>query len=205
MDVRASRTKNPDVWLETCPAFSRAICTTLREWLLRWQPDLVETVNTNMLCYTGRKRVVAIAGFKHHAQLVFFRGTELDDPAGLFVGGESNTHIRNVTLTSADQFQAQALRDLVQAAVQLDANPHLPPLPPQRREEWPMPEALERALQKNRAAAACFAMLKPTYQREYKVWISTAKRPETLARRLAETVRALAAGKKWAQRREASR
>ena len=40
-----------------------------------------------------------------------------------------------------------------------------------------------------------------TCQREYKVWISTAKRPETIQRRLKETLDALAKGRKWAQRK----
>jgi uncharacterized protein YdeI (YjbR/CyaY-like superfamily) len=171
--------------------------------MFRWQPDLAETVNTNMLCYTGRKRVVAVAGFKKHAQMVFFRGTELPDPACLFEGGENNTNIRNVNFNSLDGINAEALRRLIRAAVLLDANPDIPPLPPRQREEWPMPEALAKALKKNKAAAAGFDSLKPTYQREYKVWVSTAKQPETIARRLEETMRALALGKKWAQRREA--
>jgi uncharacterized protein YdeI (YjbR/CyaY-like superfamily) len=201
MDVRRSRTKNPDAWLISCPDFSRPICEQLREWMFRWQPDLAESVNTNMLCYTGRKRVVAIAGFKKHAQMVFFRGTELPDPACLFAGGENNTNIRNVNFKALDAIHADALRRVIRAAVQLDANPDLPPLPPRQREEWPMPEALAKALKKNKAAAAGFASLKPTYQREYKVWISTAKRVETLDARLKQTIAALAAGKKWAQRK----
>ena len=202
MDVRRSRTKNPDAWLISCPGFSRPICEQLREWMFRWQPDLAESVNTNMLCYTGRKRVVAIAGFKKHAQMVFFRGTELPDPAGLFAGGENNTNIRNVNFKSLDGIDADALRRLIRAAVQLDANPDLPPLPPRQREEWPMPEVLAKALKQNKSAAAGFASLKPTYQREYKVWISTAKREETLDARLRQTIAALAAGMKWAQRKD---
>lgn len=202
MDVRRSRTKNPDHWLTSCPEFSLPLCEQLREWMFRWQPDLTESVNTNMLCYSGRKRVVAIAGFKKHAQMVFFRGTELDDPAGLFSGGENNTNIRNVNVTSLDSLNAAALRQLVEAAVRLDADPSIPPLPPRKREEWPMPEALGKALQKSKAAAAGFEKLSTSCQREYKVWISTAKRPETLEKRLTETLRALERGKKWAQRRD---
>ena len=202
MDVRRSRTLNPDSWLETCPEFSRPICEQLREWMFRWQPDLKETINTNMLCYTGRKRVVAIAGFKKHAQMVFFRGMELEDPAALFFGGEDNTSIRNVNIADLAEINAGALKRLVDAAVRLDANPELPPPPPRKREEWPMPEPLASALKKNKAAAAGFEALKPTYQREYKVWISTAKRPETISQRLKETLTALERGKKWAQRKE---
>jgi uncharacterized protein YdeI (YjbR/CyaY-like superfamily) len=202
MDVRASRTKNPDTWLDTCPEFSRPICEQLREWMFRWQPDLKESINTNMLCYSGRKRVVAIAGFKKHAQMVFFRGTELEDPAGLFFGGEGNTNIRNVNFLSLDGLNMRALRELIQSAVALDANPDIPPAPPRQREEWPMPEALAKALKKNKTAAANFEAMSKSCQREYKVWISTAKRPETIEKRLAETMQALARGKKWAQRRE---
>lgn len=202
MDVRASRTKNPDTWLDTCPEFSRPICEQLREWMFRWQPDLKESINTNMLCYSGRKRVVAIAGFKKHAQMVFFRGTELEDPAGLFFGGEGNTNIRNVNFLSLDGLNTRALRDLIQSAVALDANPDIPPAPARQREEWPMPEALANALKKNKTAAANFEAMSKSCQREYKVWISTAKRPETIEKRLAETMQALARGKKWAQRRE---
>jgi hypothetical protein len=40
-----------------------------------------------------------------------------------------------------------------------------------------------------------------TCQREYKVWISMAKPPETIERRLQETLAALASGRKWAQRK----
>ena len=203
MDVRRSRTLNPDRWLKTCPEISRPICEQLREWMFRWQPDLAESVNTNMLCYTGRKRIVAIAGFKKNAQMVFFRGTELADPAGLFAGGETNTNIRNVDIESVDDVKEAALRRLVQAAVSLDANPDILPPPPRKRAEWPMPEALAAALKKNKAAAAGFESLKPTYQREYKVWISTAKQPETIAKRMTETIKALEHGRKWAQRREA--
>ena len=203
MDVRRSRTSNPDRWLDTCPEFSRPICEQLREWMFRWQPDLAESVNTNMLCYTGRKRVVAIAGFKKYAQMVFFRGTELADPAGLFAGGETNTNIRNVTIESLDDLKPDALRRLIQAAVNLDANPDILPPPPKKRVEWPMPEVLGAALKKNKKAAAGFESLKPTYQREWKVYNTGAKQQETIEKRLAETIRALEKGLKWAQRREA--
>lgn len=202
MDCRSSRSKDPDEWLETWPEASKPICEQLREWMFRWQPDLKESVNSNMLCYTGRKRIVAIAGFKHNAQIVFFRGTELEDPAKLFTDGEGNHNIRNINLHSVSDLNAAALKKLVNAAVRLDANPDTPPPPPRKREEWPMPEALGSALKKNKTAAAFFDSLKPTYQREYKVWISTAKQPDTIAKRLAETLRALERGKKWAQRKE---
>ena len=57
------------------------------------------------------------------------------------------------------------------------------------------------AVKKNRAAAEYFKALAPSCQREYLVWVSTAKLPETRARRLKETLAALRKGRKWAQRK----
>jgi len=202
MDARASRTKNPDDWMDSCPEVSRPICEQLREWMFRWHPDLKESVKWNMLCYSGRKNVVAIGGFKKHAQIAFMRGTELEDPSGLFTGGENNTNIRCVNLKTLEDINTRALRELLRTAVALDANPHIPPIPPKKREEWPMPEVLAKALKKNKAAAAGYESLKPTYQREWKVHVSTAKQPETIARRLAEAIKALERGRKWAQRND---
>jgi uncharacterized protein YdeI (YjbR/CyaY-like superfamily) len=64
-----------------------------------------------------------------------------------------------------------------------------------------MPEFFIEALRGNRKAAAGFQSFAPTYQREYIVWLTTAKRPETREQRLAQTLAALAAGRKWADRR----
>jgi uncharacterized protein YdeI (YjbR/CyaY-like superfamily) len=202
MDVRRSRTKNPDHWLATCPEFSRPICQELRDLIFRWEPDLTETVNTNMLCYTGRKRVFAVGGFLKSACLTFFRGSELADPAGLLDPNPENHLIRNITLKTLQGLDFAALRTLMREAAKLDAQVDRPPPPPRKRKPLPMPPLLSEGLKKNKAAARFFETLKPTYQREYMAWIGSAKLPETQEKRLDETLRALAAGKKWAQRRE---
>jgi uncharacterized protein YdeI (YjbR/CyaY-like superfamily) len=133
----------------------------------------------------------------------FFRGTELPDPTGLFTGGEGNSAIRSVRLTSLRTLDRNAFRALLRAAVELDAQPHLPPPPKHKREPWPVPDffATELAKKKHAQAAAGFAKLSPTCQREWLVWLSTAKRPETRASRLEQTLRALAAGRKWIDRK----
>jgi uncharacterized protein YdeI (YjbR/CyaY-like superfamily) len=193
--------RKPDTWLDSCPEFSRSLCGTLRELLLRWAPDLTEAIKWGSLCYSGRKLVCALGAFQKHAGLTFFRGTELPDPAGLFNQGEGNTNIRTIRLTNLDGLDRAALRRLLHAAVELDARPDIPPLPPRQREPWPVPDFLAKALKTNRQAAAFFAALAPTYQREYLVWLSTARREETRVQRLAQTLAALAAGRKWAQRK----
>lgn len=203
MDCRRSRTHDPEEWIATCPQGSRDVCAALRDLFFRWQPDLRESINSNMLCFSLNKRICGLSGFKNHAQITFYRGSELPDPARLFNHGLENSSIHSMDLPKGlDGLNLKALRSLLQAAVSLDSQPVLPKPPRPPREEWPMPEVLAAALKKNRTAASFFESLKPTYQREYKVWVGMAKQPDTIARRLEETVKALAAGKKWAQRKD---
>lgn len=204
MDVRQARTRDPVEWLETCPEFSWPLVDQLREWFLTWAPDLTESVKWNNLCFSGRKLICGVVACKKHVAIFFFRGTELSDPAKLFTpGGEKNTNIRSIRLISLDQVNRRALEALLHGAVALDADETMPPAPKVKRKPWPMPEyfRVALALKKNQRAAAGFKSLAMTYQREYLVWLSTAKLPETRARRLKETLAALSRGRKWAQRK----
>lgn len=201
MDCSRAKTRNPDEWIENAPAFSKALAEQVREWIMRWEPDLTESIKWNMLCFTGRKLVCGLSACKHHLGITFFRGTELRESTKLFTSSETNTSIQSIRVTSLDDLDARALRQLLHAAVQLDSTPDLPPPPKVQREEWPMPEVLAKALKKNKAAAAGYEKMSKTCQREYKVWISMAKQPETIERRLQETLAALASGRKWAQRK----
>ncbi len=55
-----------------------------------------------------------------------------------------------------------------------------------------MPPELSKALAKNKRAKKFFDELAPTYQKQYIGWIVTAKRPETKAKRLKESIALLA-------------
>lgn len=201
MDCSRPKTRNPDEWVANAPAFSQSMAEQVREWIMRWEPDLTEAIKWNMLCFSGRKLVCGLSACQHHLGITFFRGTELRESTTLFTSGEANTSIQSIRMTSLDDLSPRALRQLLHAAVQLDANPDVPPPPQVKREEWPMPKALAKALKKNKAAAAGFEKMSKSCQREYKVWISTAKQPETIERRLKETIAALEDGRKWAQRK----
>lgn len=63
-----------------------------------------------------------------------------------------------------------------------------------------MPADLQRVFGRNKKAESFFRSLAPSYQREYIAWIATAKRPETRAKRVAETIELLRANKKLGMR-----
>lgn len=204
MDCSRAKTQDPAEWLELCPDFSKLLAEHLVELILNCEPDLTESIKWNMLCFSGRKLVCGISACQKHLGVAFFRGTELLDPAKLFApGSEGNTNIRSLRFTSLEGFNRRAFQELLHAAVELDADPSIAPAPKVKRKPWPMPKFFKEALaqKKNRAAAENFRSLSPTCQREYLVWVSTAKLPETRARRLQETLAALAKGRKWAQRK----
>jgi len=62
------------------------------------------------------------------------------------------------------------------------------------------PRDLEAALAAEPAAAARWRAWAPSYRRQYVYWVLDAKRPETRARRVAETVLRAAAGLKPGER-----
>jgi uncharacterized protein YdeI (YjbR/CyaY-like superfamily) len=59
-----------------------------------------------------------------------------------------------------------------------------------------LPLYIATALKTHSKAWEFFRELAPTYRRDFVVWIHTAKRPETRERRIRESIRLLAAGKK---------
>jgi uncharacterized protein YdeI (YjbR/CyaY-like superfamily) len=59
-----------------------------------------------------------------------------------------------------------------------------------------LPAYIAKALKTNPKAWEFFRKLAPTDRRPFVVWIHTAKRPETRERRIRESIRLLAAGKK---------
>jgi uncharacterized protein YdeI (YjbR/CyaY-like superfamily) len=201
MDCSRSPTRDPETWLDLAPEASQAMARQVRTWIQRWEPDLTEAIKWHMLCFSGRKLVCGLSACQKHLGITFFRGTELREMTDLFTEGGSNTSILSIRVTLLEKLDPQALRRLLHAAVALDADVTAKPPPPKKRAEWPMPPALEKALKKHPTAAAFFAQLKPTYQREYKTWVGTARQPETIRRRVEETVSALASGRKWAQRK----
>lgn len=201
-DWRMKTPRDSDDWLENAPEFSRPIAAQLREWILQWEPDLREAIKWGQLCFSGHKLVLGLGAFKKHVGIVFFRGSELSDPTRLFEQ-EGNVSLRTIRLTTLDGFNRQAFRALLRAAVELDAEPAVPKPPGPKREPLPLPDFFAKALKKDKSASAGFEKLSPSCQREYIAWLSSAKRPETREKRLAETLSALADGRKWAQRKPA--
>ena len=203
MDCSRARTKDPTEWLETVPDFSWRLVEQFREWILTWEPDLTESIKWNMLCFSGRKLICGLSGCQKHLGITFFRGVELPDPAHLFSHVSETAATLTIRVTSADGFNREAFRVLLHEAVMLDDEPTLARPRGARRPPPQLPDffAARLAQKQHRNAAARFRQLAPSRQREYIQWLLNAKRPETRARRLTETLAALANGRHWDDRK----
>ena len=74
-------------------------------------------------------------------------------------------------------------------------DPRYGPRPPRFQMPAALPRYIQAALRKHPAASRYFDGLAPSHRRRYVGWIESAKREGTKARRLAEAIRLLAAGK----------
>ncbi len=105
-----STPREPETMPEVLAAVSRSVEIAAprlrieRKWGVDW--------------HVGRDLVLAYGAFTHHVGIEFWRGTLLEDPAGLLEGTGKN--LRHVKVRTAAEARAPALRALIREAVRLD-------------------------------------------------------------------------------------
>jgi hypothetical protein len=171
--------KRIDAYVAKAPDFARPILKQLRTACRKADPALVEEVKWGMPGFTKDGLVCAMAAFKAHVRLVFFKGPLLEDPRKLLSKG-------GMLFREGDRVDAKAVADFVRQAVVL--NEKGVKLQRARPAELPAPRDLKAALAKSRKAESFFASLSPSCRREYVEWVVEAKRPETRSARIETTV-----------------
>ena len=83
-------------------------------------PDLKEDVKRGWknITYSGAGVVCAVMPYAQYASLHFYKGTELDDPAGVLEGG--GKQLRHVKVASLDAIDESVLVPLIIQAIKLD-------------------------------------------------------------------------------------
>jgi hypothetical protein len=59
---------------------------------------------------------VGLAAFKEHVKVNFFKGSHLDDPAGLFNAGLDAKDSRSIDIRQGEKLNEPALQRLIRAA-----------------------------------------------------------------------------------------
>lgn len=107
--------------LASYPPSVRELTWKLRTLVFEVMPHVLEQVDASdkILGYglgpTMADSVCVIAPYTSHLILMFGKGVELPDPAGLLKGTEK--HVRSVKIMTASDIEAPALRTLLEHAI----------------------------------------------------------------------------------------
>ncbi len=186
-------------YLDSREPFARPILVRLRAMIHQAHPEIVEDWKWRCPAFRLNDRnVFLLGGFKGHASLVFSDGAQLHDWAGLFDPESTSEIIRVARFKSEKELDPGVLFDYFARACEIAAEGKKPDPAGMKKpvREVAVPEMLAKALRKEKAAAAFFEGLSPSYRREYCGWISDAKQDATQKRRLERTLEFLRAGKK---------
>jgi hypothetical protein len=93
----------------------------LRALILEAAPEITEEWKWDTPVFAFKGNVVAAGAFMDHVKLNFFKGAALDDPRGLFNAGLDAKATRAIDFHQGDAVDESAIRDLVRAAVGLNA------------------------------------------------------------------------------------
>lgn len=154
-----------------------------------------ETVKWGGPVYTSNgKNICGIGAFKNWVAIWFFQGALLSDPLGALVNAQDGRTkaLRQWRFTSAGQIKAGEVKQYVMEAISHAASGKS--IKPDRNKPLVIPEELEQALKKNKAAGKAFAAMSTGCQREYAGYIAEAKKPETRLRRLEKAIPMIVSG-----------
>jgi uncharacterized protein YdeI (YjbR/CyaY-like superfamily) len=190
-----SRDPRVDAYIARQADFARPILEHLRETVHAACPEAEETIKWSMPNFVyGGKILANMAAFKAHAAFGFWRSRDVLGETG----AERESMGQFGRLTSVDDLpprdRLEALVRKAMAAIDSGPAPARPKKPP--KPELPAPEDLSAALAAAPKAAATFDAFPPSCRRDYVEWVTEAKRPETRAKRVAQTVEWLAEGKR---------
>jgi uncharacterized protein YdeI (YjbR/CyaY-like superfamily) len=177
-----------DAYIETVGDFARPIFAHIRKLAHAAMPDGAETLKWGKPTFAYKdKNVATFAAFKQHAMLAVHGTGRQGD------GGEGGKLTSVADLPS----DAELTKSLTDACARIDAEGSAikRKTPPRPRPDIPMPADFAAALERDPKATATFEGFAKSHRREYLEWITEAKREETRAKRISESVEWLAEGK----------
>ena len=185
-----------DAYIAKAAPFAQPILQRIRDVVHEACPEVEETMKWSMPTFVYAGGILAgMAAFKQHASFGYWKHA-------LVMGEDAQRDGMGSYGKMATLKDVPSKRRLVadiRRAMQLNEAGVKTPGPRKAAAPKPPPETppdLLAALAKNRKARTTFEAFAPSHRREYVEWITEARRDETRARRLAQTVEWLAEGKR---------
>jgi uncharacterized protein YdeI (YjbR/CyaY-like superfamily) len=183
-----------DAYIASRAEFARPILEHLRSVVHEACPECEETLKWSSPSFIYKGKILAgFAAFKAHATFGYWSGTQVVEMSGK----EPTAMGQFGRLTSLADLPARVtLIALTRKAMALIDEGVKPARSKSVKAPFTVPQDLRAAIDAVPAAKATFDAFPPSCQREYVEWLTEAKRDETRARRLAQTVEWLAEGKR---------
>ncbi len=184
-----------DAFIAKSAPFAQPILTHLRKLVHSTCPEVTETIKWGMPFFDYKGSFCHMAAFKAHCAFGFWKTKILPDPKGI-LSRESMGSLGKITSLN-DLPADKVLAQYILAAKKL--NDEKIPKPATRmmapKKELSIPDYFQKALQKNKKAAAVFEAFPYSHKKEYLEWITEAKTEVTRQKRMATTLEWLAEGK----------
>jgi uncharacterized protein YdeI (YjbR/CyaY-like superfamily) len=184
-----------DAYIAQAAEFARPILEAARERVHAASAEIEEAIKWGMPTFMYRGKILCgMAAFKQHASFGFWQHALV---LGEGVPREGMGSFGKMTSLKDLPSKARLLPLLKKAMALIDEGVASPvsrksatpkPVPP-------TPTGLVEALAGNEAARSTFEAFSPSQRREYIEWINEAKREETRAKRVAQSVEWLSEGK----------
>jgi uncharacterized protein YdeI (YjbR/CyaY-like superfamily) len=183
-----------DAYIDRQAAFAQPILRHLRAIVREACPECEETLKWSSPSFVYKGKILAgFAAFKAHATFGYWSGGQVleADPRQASAMGQFGR------LASLDDLPPRAtLIALTRKAMTLIDDGVKPVRNKTVKAPFSVPQDLRAAIDAVPAAKATFDAFPPSCQREYVEWVTEAKRDETRAKRLAQTVEWLAEGRR---------
>jgi uncharacterized protein YdeI (YjbR/CyaY-like superfamily) len=192
-----------DAYIEDAPVFAQPILMHLRSLVHRTSPYIEETIKWRQPFFIYRGSMLCfMAAFKQHCSFGFWGGemNAVMKQDG-HEGDDSATGSRGAfgrIASVSDLPSNKVMMGYIKQAIALTESAGDAPVPARTRKSKPKlepPAEFIHAMQRGKGTAEAFAALSPSYQREYVVWITEAKRAETKERRIQTAVQWITEGK----------
>jgi hypothetical protein len=108
--ARYARDPRVDAYIDSLPAWQRAICSEVRDLVHAADQELIETIKRTKLPYfVLHGNVCALLAAKDHVNVFLYDGGIVPDPEGIITGGHDNKTARTVAIRKGQAVRARAL------------------------------------------------------------------------------------------------
>jgi len=197
-NINPNASKDIDKAFENFTGFQREYCVHLRALIHKALPDVIEdwkwgpNFNVNgMVC--------GVWGFKNHVKLVFFKGSLMQDPYGLFMDDEDNAGNRSITFTEDAGIDDEKITEYLREAAALNKQGAKPE---KKAITVDVAPELMKALNQHSGLKMYFEKMAPSHRREYSDYVDDAVGADTKERRVKKVIEMITENRKIKEKQE---